>query len=460
MTNNIVTVNVSQNIGATPSQLQRTGALISQGATTGAVNSLTLITQVSDLTAILRGALPISAMVWAASVVTVTTTAPHGFTLADTLQITISGVTPVGYNGTFTATVTGTSAFTYPLVTNPGTSTVQGKYTLEDVDELNDMATTFFSQGSSIGVYVLELGAGNATEGVAALTTWLQNNPLKVYGFLVPRFWDNNPAFLTLIASYESTTSMTYFWTTTTQANYVNYLLTMKDVVAMVEAPSGLFQTEFSLASAFWVALHYKPSPTNRVTPFGFSYLFGVTPYPTVGTAALRSALKDAGVNIVATGSEGGITNDILLWGMTKDTRPFNYWYSVDWAQINLKLQLANCIINGSNNPINPLYLNQDGINRLQVVAAKVMASAVTVGLALGTVIQTELNTEDLADFLDSGGAAGNILVNAVPFVDYYTSNPGDYKIGVYDGLSVTYVPLRGFDNITVNLNVSDFVTA
>src|SRR3979409_1141098 len=148
MTNNIVTVNVSQNIGATPSELQRTGALISQGATTTAVNTRTLLTTLSDLALILKGALPIASMVWATSVVTVTAAAPHGFTIADTLAITISGATPIGYNGTYTATVTSATAFTFPLVANPGTITVPGKYTVEDVDELNDMATTFFAQGS------------------------------------------------------------------------------------------------------------------------------------------------------------------------------------------------------------------------------------------------------------------------------------------------------------------------
>jgi hypothetical protein len=460
MTNQIVTINVSQNIGATPSILQRTGAFVSQGATSKPVNSLTLLTSLADLSAVIKGALPLSTLTWTTGVVTATTTAPHGWTTGTTHTVVISGATPSGYNGTFTATATTASAFTYPLATSPGASTVPGKYTVDEVDELNDMATTFFSQGSSIGVYVLELGPGDAAAGAAALTTWLTNNPNVVYSFLLPRYWDNTPGLLTLIANYESTTAMTYFWVTTTPATYTNYVSNMKSAVTMVEAPTppGLFQSEFSLASAFWVTLHYKPSPTNKVTPLCFSYLFSVTPYPVVGTAPLRSQLKDRGVNIVSVGTEGGITNDMLLWGTNMDARPFNYWYSVDWVQINLKLQLANTIINGSNNPINPLYLNQDGINRLQVVAAKVMSTAITVGLALGTVVQLELNSEDLADYFDSGAGAGQIVVNAIPFVDYYTSNPGDYKIGVYDGLSVVFTPLRGFDNITVNVNVTDIV--
>ena len=52
----IVTVNVSLLQAPTPSTLQKTGALISVGGTTESPNSTTLLTELSDLTAILRPA--------------------------------------------------------------------------------------------------------------------------------------------------------------------------------------------------------------------------------------------------------------------------------------------------------------------------------------------------------------------------------------------------------------------
>ena len=60
MTNNIVIVNVSQTVAPAPSQLQRTGALISQGGTTKAAQTLTLLTSLADLTAILSASKAIS----------------------------------------------------------------------------------------------------------------------------------------------------------------------------------------------------------------------------------------------------------------------------------------------------------------------------------------------------------------------------------------------------------------
>ena len=75
---NIVNVSVSQQVASAPSTLQRTGALVSQGGTTLTAGSTALLTQVSDLTAILSGSVTISSVVWSTGIVTVVTTGAHG----------------------------------------------------------------------------------------------------------------------------------------------------------------------------------------------------------------------------------------------------------------------------------------------------------------------------------------------------------------------------------------------
>lgn len=457
LSNNIVQVNVSLQQAPTPSLLQNTGAFVSQGATTKAQNSLTLLTQLSDLTAILAAAKPLLSLAWSGGVVTVTTTSPHGFTNADVVSLTIAGVSPTGYNGTYQCTITGTSTFTYSLASNPGSTTVVGTYTPEDVTELLAMATTFFAQGTALSVYVLELGQGTPNEGIATLTTWLANNPTTIYGILVPRLWDANANFLTLIQSFEASTALFYFWVTTTTGTYTNYTTLMKDVFAMVEAPS-IPATEFSLAAAFYHGLAYMPSAAARVAPMCFANVFGVTPYPIIGNGSLLATLKAANVNYIQTGALGGITGTILEWGTTMDGRDYTYWYSVDWTQINLALDLTNEVINGANNAVNPLYYDQDGINRVQNRAASTMKRGITFGLAVGTVIQTEYNSADFITALDTNQFVAQAVVNAVPFTDYASLIPGDYKIGRYGGLSVVYIPQRGFHTIVVSLVVSDFV--
>ena len=457
MANQIVTVNVTQSIAPAPSTLQQTGFIISQGGTNLTVNGTALLTQLSSFTPILAGGQAITSMTWSSSIVTVTTTAPHGYPTSDQLSLTIAGVTPAGYNGTYTATITGTSTFTFPLASNPGTVTVQGTVTDADAAELNAQVTTFFAQGSQVPVTVLELGAGTPAQGVTALTAYMTANPLAAYSYLVPREWASEPTFPTLIASYESTTAKQYFFVTVTGANYTNFTALMKNVYMAIEAPT-IPAAEFSLAATFYNTLKYSPSSTTPVGPLCFQYVVGVTPYPTQGNSALLATYRAANVNYVATGGEGGISNTMIKWGTMCDGNPFNYWYSVDWMQINVDLNIANEIINGSNNSLAPLYYDQPGIDRLQIRSQSTATQGVNSGLALGPVTATALTPQAFVQLLTGGNAPIGVLVNAVPFVTYVTQNPNDFPQGKYSGLSIAYTPARGFTTIVFNINVSNFV--
>lgn len=711
--NQIVNVSVTQTIAPTPSKLQKTGVFLSMGATITTPGTLTLLTQLADLTPFLTGTHTLATLAWAGGLVTATTTAPHGFDIGDEIEITVAGAVPTGYNGTYLATVTGASTFTYYKASTPGSMTTPGSYTVSDVAELLAMATTFFSQGSSVAVYVLELGAEAVEDAIAFLAAYLAANPGEIYSFLVPKSWDGNADYLALIAQYEATTAKTYFWTTTTLQNYTLYTDLMKDVWSLVPAPqqhiftqndltaidydgdmialsavaatpqsgsgsyapgntvsvsggagdaasftithtqlasatitaggtggtpgavvltgttgtgtkfqiagtiSGggvltslgaisvvgdytvnpsvltaepvtggaltgctlnvkmggltftvldagamsvipvnpaataaltgvgtgmtlnvtwqmtaqygtvtfttdtdhgvnvgdLFQiagttpieyntyyealtgtsgdtlvaylnenpgvatvlgtlvgstaeadgtpaTEFTLAAPFWNSLHYDPSSTNRVAPFAFQYVFGVTPWQTKGNNALLATLKERSTNYIATGAEGGISDAAIFWGTTEDGRDFTYWYSVDWLQINAARNLANVVINGSNNPINPLYYDQNGIDRLQDSVIATLQTAVAVGLANGVPARSKLGAVAFIDALENGDFDGKLVVNAIPFLDYLRDNPNDYRDGRYAGLAVQYIPNRGFITIVLNINVTDFIVA
>jgi hypothetical protein len=433
----IVQVNVSQVIAPTLSTLQGTGAIISQGGTTTASGTLTPLTSASSLTSILSGAHSNTSITWTSSVATVTTASAHGFTVSDTILVTISGATPSVYNGTFLATITGTSTFTYPLVSNPGGSaSPAGSYTVADVAELTSQVATFFAQGSGQAVYVLELGTGNSNDGVTALTTWINNNPSTIYIYLVPREWDNNANFITFLGNFESPGSQTYFVVTTTTSNYTAYSDLLKCVLSIVQAPSAPV-AEFTAAAFFWNMLNYaKVSITNQCGPMCYKYLFGVTAYPTSGNATILAALKAAGTNVVSSAAVGGIASNMAIFGTTQDGNDWSYWFSVDYISINLVLSLSNAIINGSNSQP-PLSYNQTGINTLQAVSQGVVSQAVSFNMVNTSTIPT---------------------VTAVPFFAYTRANPSAYKAGSYGGLSANCIIARGFISVVFNLQVSQFV--
>lgn len=558
----IVTVNVSEQVAPLPETLQRTGAIVSVGATTLTAGTSKFLTQVSDLTQYIRPAATISSLAWLANVVTVTTASPHGLTDAALVDLTIAGATPSGYNGTFTCTVTGTDTFTYALANDPGAETAPGTWQSGYVPRLTAAVTTWFAQGNLVGVYVLELGfnstATSYTGEIAALSAYLVANPNTAYtpgasgfyyGYLVPPQWDALTDYITLVTAYQGDSKRTYFFTTTTLSTYASYTNLQKAVFAEIETPmfsaypsvafstatatvsgsvtqvsgttaanhgvavgsyfqvtgftptgyngwwkaltgttgatlvwevpgspgpitvegtlnanqatsTGITATEFPCAASMYDVISNNPSSSNKVPPLAYTFQYGVTPWPTLGMSALLATLLEANINYVGTGSEGGISTATIFNGTLMNGDDFLVWYSVDAAQIYADVNLSNAVINGSNNKVNPLYYSQDGINRLQDVVLSTMRSLTSWGLANGTkVTGSTLSAKDFVNALDAGTYAGQIVVNAEPFIAYLTENPSDYRLERYAGLTCQYIASHGFRSIVFNLLVTSFVT-
>ena len=265
-------------------------------------------------------------------------------------------------------------------------------------------------------------------------TNWTMPDSGPITGASPPTLNTTN-GFIDFLEQFEGLTAQTYFFVTTTVSTYTQYTAQMKDVFALVESPNAP-DTEFSCAAPLWKWLSYSPSAVNRMTPMAFSYLFDVSPYPLPGNGTILSQFKTAAINYVGTGAEGGISTAVLFWGTTKDGNDASYWYDVDWAVINSHQALAAAVINGSNNPQNPLYYNQGGINQLAAVEQGVANSMLAFGIAL------------------------QVTVTATPFNTYVQENPDDYAAGIYNGLALALVPQLGFKQITFNVNVSDIPTA
>lgn len=460
----IVTLNVSVTKPAKPSNLLKTGALVSVGGTTGAAGTLTLLSSAADLSAIKGSALNLSSLSWASGTVTATTGSDHGWPVGDEFQVVIAGAVPTGYNGTFTATSTGAATFTYPLATDPGTATTDGTATSYGVNELQSMVTSFFAQGTGRAVYVLELGKQSAADAVSYLADFIAedvangNTYQTIFSYLVPREFDSRADFQNLCNLYTSPASMVNFFVTTTLETYEAWVtLAQKNVFLLVESPD-MPVSRFDCAAPFQSALNNNPGSANIVPPMAYRFMYGTTVYPVKGNASLLATLTDANVNYIGSGAEGGLSNMILNRGHMQDGNPFNFWYSVAWCILNLDLNLANEIINGSNTTANPLYYDQQGIDRLQKKALATMRTGISYGLLLGTGVGTKLTQADFNENFNNGDYNGEAVVNAIPFANYISDNPSAYDQGDYGGLSAVVTPKRGFETITFNLSVTNFV--
>lgn len=438
ITPQIVVVNTTVQTAPTASQLQQSGAIVSTGGTTLAANAYQYCGNLAAVTALLSSSLAITGISWTGGIATVTTTLALEPAIGQTFTTTISGAVPAGYNGTFLATVTGSTTFTYPLAVNPGTETTAGFYTPSNVAFVLDAATTFFGQGQSVGVYVLELGPQTtASNAVTALGTWITDfsgTPQAFYAYLVPKSWDigASSALNTLAATYDSPSGQTYFVVTTTQANISAYAGT-KSVLALVPSPTAA-STEEQAAALFYQWLVNNPGPANVLAPMAFRYLYDVTPWAQQGNSAAMNAILTANGNIVGTGAQGGISTATLYKGTTMDGEQAAFWYGVDYFRIQVAQVLSAAVIEGSNQQP-PLLYNQAGINTLLSIAEQIASNAVAYG------------------------CAQSVTVSAVPFSTYVAANPTQYANGIYDGLSATLVGQSGFLSITFNLSAIAFPT-
>jgi hypothetical protein len=451
MTQNTITqVNVTVNRPPAPSLLQKTGCFVSIGGTNTANGTSTLITQMSDLTSILAGAFSISAASWTSGVATFTTTLANPLVTGD--AAIVAGMTPTGWNGSFSnVTVVDSTHFSVPIASNPGTATVFGAVTDQDVSELVAMLTTFFAQGQNVSAYVLEIGHGTTDVDVAALNAYIIANPLKYYVYTVPRGFDANTNFQTLVGNYNTNTSLVYFYVPCTLSTYTNF--TTKNVYPLIEAPS-LPVTEFDPSFRTYWTLSQNPSSTNQVPPSSYSYALGVTPYPI--TNSQKTLFQTANCNYIGTGAEGGISAFCDFYGTVANGDPLNLWYGIDWVQINAQRDVSNEVINGSNRQP-PLYYNQNGINILHQRAGQTLKNGISYGLVLGNLILTKLPIAQFIQNVNNGLYLGSAVVNAEPFNVYTSENPGDYSIGQYNGLTCVFTPQIGFKHIIFNIQANLF---
>ncbi|ECN6005589.1 hypothetical protein ZD68_06140 [Salmonella enterica subsp. enterica serovar Brandenburg] len=438
---NIVTVNVSQTIGAIPADLQQRSAVLSFGSSLQEPGKPVLITRDKEISELVKnaiGSLIAAPVAKSSGSVNVTMTLPEGVTIgrdnASEVKITVSGCSPDQWNGSFTATVTDSSTLTWTIADSQltGSPVTLGQFSIDGSENLVTAVNTFFAQGNSVGTYLLELGVqkSGVSAEIAALKTWMEDPLKRFYAYLVPQAWDGNTDFITLAKLYTANEAKQYFFVLTKTPPDTSYVSPYAGIKSIVATADDTYPATNAAASALWNFVSASPSEINKVPPMAFRYLQAVNAHK--GKNSILTTMTKQKINYVDTGAEGGISNTILVKGVTSDGNDMTYWYSVDWVQINVDMQLANTVINGSNNPINPLYYNQDGVDRLQQVAQGVFNTGVSYGLV-----------------------NGKPVVNAVPFRQYIKTNPNDYGIGRYAGLSASYTPMRGFVEIIFNINVT-----
>lgn len=441
ITPRIVTVNTSVTLAPSVSQLQKSGAIISLGGTTLTTNDYQYCGNLAAVSAILGSSgnnaelLAMATTFFAQGnaiglyVLELGTEASPGDNIA-ALQtwITANSSPQVFYAYLTPAAWDGIEGVNSVIITNGGSGYAAAPTVTFSAPTSGTTATgTAVLTGDTVtSVIITDPGIGYTaapTVTFSAPTTGTTATGTATVG----------SALDGVASNYTAPSGKTYFFVTTTSSN-IGLYAAHKSVWTHVDAPTAA-STEFGCAADFYDFLSTNPSISAPAAPLAYRYQFGVTPWARGSTnnAEIDTILTAYG-NVSLTLSEGGLSNVGLYKGTLMDGNEAMFWYAVDWFQIQAKEQIANAIINGSNNSAAPLYYNQSGINTLESLVQSIANTSISYGLNLSA------------------------TVSATPFYTYTQANPSDYAAGIYDGLACTITPQLGFLTITFNLDATNFV--
>lgn len=425
----LVSLTESVTTAGVPSTLQKTVALVSFGATQLSSGTRQLVTN-NTFTAFQS---KLTSGSWLLPALT--TLFAQGSTSVYVLELGTPGTVT---QATGTATVTN-GVITAAEVTEPGGGyTVTPKVTVTG-SGTGAIITASLSNGEVSGLTIQDGGTGY-TDGatltinaptsprVDLLSAYLEANLLRNYLYVLGPVDSLDNDLESLIANYDGYTSYTYFLLTL-PASRATAFGSHKACILFIPSDSAP-DTEMGTTSVAYMFSSISPSATAPIKPFNLRYVTGVTEYAQPGDAALQD-LVGTNVNVVIPATAGGIDKNMLLGGQCSDGNAIGLWYGADYASLNVTQDLNNELIVGSNDDASPLKYNQLGISRLLARAQQSLTNAVSVGAILGP-----------------------ITVSAVGFADYVAANPSAYEEGIYDGISFTITPARGFAAISYVMTV------
>lgn len=357
-----------------------------------------------------------------------------GSSLGEGLTLTVSSTTATVTTGAIagiTVDIPGSGYVTQPTVSIVGNGT-----------EASAVATV--SGGSVSGITLTNPGQGYTaiptitisapyTGKASLLQTYLNNNPRQNYLYILDAASSQDTDIQAITKTYDSYLSYTVFLLTLSVAQSKTYGSHKGGIVFSPSADQP--STEFGASVIAYMFASLSPSVSTKITPFNYRFVTGVTPYADVSSNDFQAVIG-TNTNVIIPATAGGLDSNMLLGGQYSDGNAINLWYGADYASLSATRRLAQIIIEGSNNGVNPLFFDQQGINRLSAGVKQTLNKCIDVGAIIGP-----------------------IDVEAIDFATYALANPDLFKDGIYTGISFTVIPARGFNAITYVMTV-DFTAS
>lgn len=273
------------------------------------------------------------------------------------------------------------------------------------------------------------------SQAVKVLSDFVASGELRVYEWACPTSFYNNTDFIALVKSYSRITAGQYFslelpecTDPSTDETFALYIQSK----SFAPVYPSLVEGESSNGAIVGIKAGnlYNLSVSNPLSLLQWKTVYGITPRDRLSNS-LVDALNENGCSWI-----GSLNNNtVVLGGMVADGQNWESYFALDTFIFRLTVDIASMMIQASNNPLQSISFNQNGIN---IIKNKLVA-----------ISNTMLSFGVLDNFGSDYDTNTNAILNtgewsAIDFATYKANQYQDWKDGIYNGASC-YVTIRHF---------------
>ena len=273
------------------------------------------------------------------------------------------------------------------------------------------------------------------SQAVKVLSDFVASGELRVYEWACPTSFYDNTDFIDLVKSYSGITAGQYFslelpegTDPSTDETFALYIQSK----SFAPVYPSLVEGESSNGAIVGIKAGnlYNLSVSNPLSLLQWKTVYGITPRDRLSNS-LVDALNENGCSWI-----GSLNNNtVVLGGMVADGQNWESYFALDTFIFRLTVDIASMMIQASNNPLQSISFNQNGIN---IIKNKLVA-----------ISNTMLSFGVLDNFGSDYDTNTNAILNtgewsAIDFATYKANQYQDWKDGIYNGASC-YVTIRHF---------------
>ena len=283
------------------------------------------------------------------------------------------------------------------------------------------------------------------SEAVSILSDFVASGELRVYEWACPTAFYDNTDFIALVKSYSGVTAGQYFsielpsgTDPSTDETFALYLASKSFAPVYPSAVEG--ESANGAIMAVKSGSLYNLSVSNPLSLLQWKTIYGITPQDRLANS-LVTALNENGCSWI-----GSLNNNtVILGGMVADGKDWEYYFALDTFIFRLISDVSSMMIQASNNPIQAIKFNQNGINIVKNKLIAISNTMITLGVLDNFGSDYDTNTNAI---LNSGEWA------AIDFATYKANQYQNWQNGIYDGAScyatIGHFILQVVPNITV----------